>query len=151
MAELNLTAIKTSVEESKSNAQQLLAAKTSQEFLELCSSQVKPSAEKVLGYSRHVASIASSAHAELARIAEEQIADTGRKVTSLVDDISKNAPAGSENMVSIMKSAISNANAGYEQVNKSTKQAVQTIEANMASASEQFTQVAENAQAHTKN
>ena len=72
-------------------------------------------------------------------------------MSTLVDDVSKNAPAGSENMVSMVKSAISSANAGYEQINKSTKEAVQTIEANVSTATEQFVQAADKATARTKN
>ena len=150
LVELNMTALKSSMEESNNNAQQLIAAKDPQEFFALYSTQAKPSAEKALGYSRHVASIASSAHAEFARITEEQIADTSRKVSALVDDVSKNAPAGSENMVSMVQSAISSANAGYEQINKSTKEAVQTIEANVSTATEQFAQAADKVTARTK-
>ena len=48
--------------------------------------------------------------------------------------MSKNAPAGSENAVAILKSAIGNASAGYEQFSKTSKQAVEAIEANLSSA-----------------
>ena len=115
LVELNLTAAKSSLEETALNARQLLSAKDAQEFLTLSAAQAKPNAEKALAYGRHVAGIASSAQAEFTRVAESQISETGRKVSALVDDVSKNAPAGSENVISMMKSAISNANAGYEQ------------------------------------
>ena len=150
LVELNLTAVKSSMEESTVNAKQLLSAKDAQEFLALSASQAKPNAEKALAYGRHVAGIASSAQAEFTRAAEEQIAETSRKVTALVDDVSKNAPAGSENVISMMKSVISNANAGFDQLNKSTKQAVQTMEANVTSATAQFAQAAEKATVRTK-
>jgi phasin family protein len=145
LVELNLTAVKSTLEESTNNAKQLMAAKDPQEFMTLATSQAKPTAEKAQAYSRHVASIASEAQAELTRAAEAQIAETSRKVSALVDDVSKNAPAGSENLVAMVKSVISNANAGYEQLTKTTKQAVQTMEANVNSATEQFTQATEKA------
>ena len=148
--ELNLAAVKSSMEESSVNAKQLLSAKDPQEFMALTASQAKPSAEKVLAYSRHVAGIASNAQAEFTRAAEEQIAETSRKVSALVDDVSKNAPAGSENVISMMKSVISNANAGFEQLSKTTKQAVQTMEANVSSATTQFEQAAEKATVRAK-
>ena len=150
LVELNLTAVKSSMEESTANAKQLLTAKDPQEFIALTASQAKPSAEKAIAYSRHVASIASTAQAEFTRAAEDQIAETSRKVTALVDDVSKNAPAGSENVVSMMKSVISNANAGFEQLSKTTKQAVQTMEANVTSATAQFAQAAEKATTRAK-
>ena len=150
LVELNLTAVKSSMEESADNARQLLSAKDPQEFLALSASQAKPNAEKALAYGRHVASIATSTQAEFTRAAEAQIAETSRKVSALVDDVSKNAPAGSENVISMMKSVISNANAGYEQLTKTTKQAVQTMEANVSSATAQFSQAAEKATARAK-
>ena len=116
--DLNLNAAKASLEESSATTKQLLSAKDPQEFFSLASAQAQPAAEKTLAYGRHLASIASSTSAEFSKAAETQIAETNRKVISLVDEVSKNAPAGSENAVALLKSAIGNANAGYEQFTK---------------------------------
>lgn len=143
MVDLNLNVAKASLEDSSIAARQLLTAKDPQEFFSLSAAQAQPNAAKAIAYGRHLAGIATSAHAEFTRAAEEQIAETGRKVSSLVDDVSKNAPAGSENAIAIMKTAIGNANAGYEQFSKTTKQAVEVMETNMNSAVNQFSQAAE--------
>lgn len=140
IVELNLTAAKATLEESTATAKQLLSAKDPQEFFALTAAQAQPAAEKATAYSRHLAAIASGAKEEFSKAAESQIAETNRKVISLVEEVSKNAPAGSENAVAMFKSAIGNANAGFEQFSKSSKQAVETIEANLASAVSQFTQ-----------
>lgn len=140
--DLNLNVAKTSLEESTANVQQLLAAKDAQEFFSLSAAQAQPSAEKAMAYSRHLASIASSAQAEFTKAAEAQIAEGNRKVIALVEEISKNAPAGSENAIAFVKSAIGNANAGYEQLSKSTKQAVEALEVNINAAASQLTQAA---------
>ena len=63
---------------------------------------------------------------------------------SLVDEVSKNAPAGSESAVALFKSALNNANAGYEQFTKSAKAAAETFEANVNAAVNQFTTAAAN-------
>jgi len=47
-----------------------------------------------------------------------------------VDGALKNAPAGSENAVTLVKSAISAANNAYESVQKAAKQATDMAEAN---------------------
>jgi phasin family protein len=143
VVDLNLNAAKASLEDSAVTARQLLAAKDPQEFLSLTAAQAQPSAAKAIAYSRHLAGIATAAQAEFTRAAEEQIAETGRKVSALVDDVSKNAPAGSENVIAIMKSAIGNASAGYEQFSKTTKQAVEVVEANLTTAVNQFSNTAE--------
>jgi phasin family protein len=147
VVDLNLNAAKASLEDSTVAARQLLAAKDPQEFFSLTAAQAQPTAAKAIAYSRHLAGIASNAQAEFARAAEEQIAEAGRKVSALVDDVSKNAPAGSENVIAIMKSAIGNASAGYEQFTKTTKQAAEAMEANLNTAVSQFSQAAEQAAA----
>jgi phasin family protein len=145
LVDLNINAAKTSLEESTIAAKQILAAKDPQEFFSLTSAHAQPNAEKALAYGRHLASIASSAQAEFTKAAEEQISETNRKVLSLIEDVTKNAPAGSENAVAILKSTIGNASAGYEQLTKTTKQAVEALEANFNTAVNQFSQAAEKA------
>jgi len=68
----------------------------------------------------------------------------------LVEEVSKNAPAGSENVIAFVKSSIGNANAGYEQITKTTKQAVEALEVNVASAVDQLTKTAEKASTRAK-
>ncbi len=145
LIDLNLTATKASMEEASAAAKQMLSAKDPQEFFALSAAQAQPNAEKAAAYGRQLAAIASSAQAEFTKTAEAQIADTNKKVISLVEEVSKNAPAGSEKAVAMLKSAIDNANAGYEQFTKTSKQAVETIETNLASAVSQFNQTAEKA------
>ena len=142
IVELNLTAAKATLEESAATTKQLLSAKDPQEFFSLTAAQAQPSAEKAIAYGRHLAAIASGTQAEFSKAAETQIAETNRKVISLVEEVSKNAPAGSENAVALLKSAIGNANAGYEQFSKTSKQAVEAIETNLTSAVNQFSQAA---------
>src|SRR5450830_397343 len=90
-----------------------------------------------------VAAIAAGTQAELTKAAETQLAETNSKVISLVDEMSKNAPAGSENVVAAFKASLGNANAGYEQFSKTAKQAAQAIETNVNAAVNQFTQAAQ--------
>ena len=145
LVELNLTAAKASLEESSVTTRQLLAAKDPQEFFSLTSAQAQPTAEKALSYGRQVAAIAAGTQAEFTKAAELQIAETSRKVVSLVDEVTKNAPAGSENVVAVIKATMGNATAGYEQLSKTAKQAVETMETNVGAAVSQFTQAAQNA------
>ena len=139
---LNITTAKAAIEDSSATARQLLAVKDPQEFFSVTSSQAQPNAEKALAYGRQVASIAADTGAEFSRAAESQIAEVNRKVISLVDEVTKNAPAGSETYVSALKTAISNANAGYEQFTKTSQQAAEAIESNVNAAVSQFTQAA---------
>lgn len=143
VVDLNITAAKASLEDSAAAAKQLLSAKDPQEFFAVATSQTQPNVAKAIAYGRHLTTIASSTQAEFTRTAEEQVAAASRQINTLVDDVSKAAPAGSENIVAIVKSAIGNANAGYEQFSKTTKQAVEVMETNLNTAVTQFTQAAE--------
>jgi len=149
LVELNVNTAKASLEQSTQTAQRLMAAKDPQEFFTL-STQNPPNPETAIAYSRNLASIASTAQAEFARAAEAQIAETTRKVSTLIDDIAKNAPPGSENAIAILKTAISNANAAYEQLTKATRQATDTMGANVSNAVNQFSQAAEQAAGRAK-
>lgn len=143
IVDLNMNAVKASLEESTLAAKQLMTAKDPQEFFALAASQTQPTQEKAIAYGRHLAGIASNAQAEFNKAAEAQMTETKSKVLALVEEVTKNAPVGSENAIAMFKSAVGNANASYEQMTKTTKQAVETFEGNVKEAVGQFTQVAE--------
>ena len=147
LVELNLQVVKATFAENVDNAKKALSAKDAQEFLALQSSLVQPVAEKALAYSRHVYEIASETQAEFTKVAEAQLAENSKKVQTLVENLAKNAPAGSESTVAIVKSAISAANNAYESVQKATKQAVEIAETNFQAAASAATKAAQQASA----
>ena len=55
---------------------------------------------------------------------------------SLLDKVSKNAPAGSDVAVAAVKSMLAAANSAYDNMNKVAKQATEIAEANVAAATE---------------
>lgn len=140
LVDLNLNVARASLEESAAAVQQLIAAKDMQEFFTVSSAQSQPNAEKALAYGRHLVSIASAIQAEYTKAAEAQFEETNRKVVALVEELSKNAPAGSENVVALFKSAVGNVSAGYEQLSKTTKQAVEAMETNLSNVATQVSQ-----------
>lgn len=140
---LNMHAARASMEESNAAIKHMFSAKTPQEFFALGTAQSQPTTEKAAAYARKVASIASEIQAEFTKAAETQISDMNHKAAALVDDATKNAPAGSESAVAMFKSALGNANAGYEQFSRTTKQAVATIEGNVNNAVAQMTEAVE--------
>jgi phasin family protein len=145
LVELNLQVVKSSIAESQENAQRALSVKDAQEFLALQANFAQPMAEKALSYGRHIYEIASATHAEFTRLAEAQYEEQNRKVQTLVDNITKNAPAGSETAVAVMKSAITAANTTFETVQKATKQAVEIAESNFNAAATAATKAAQQA------
>ena len=149
IVELNMTVAKASFAETTATAQELMTAKGPQEFIAITTANAKPNAEKALAYGRELAAIATAAQADFSREAELQIADTRQKVASLVDDVAKNAPAGTESVVAMVKTAMGNANAGFDQISKNAKQTADVIEANVTSTVSKFSQAAEKATVRT--
>jgi phasin family protein len=136
--DLNINAVKASLEESSSVTRQFMAARDPQEFFSLMKAQVGPNAEKAVSYGRQLVNIASSTQADFAKAAEGQIAQATSKVSKLIADAARQAPVGSENVVAIVKSAIDNANSSYEQVSKTTRKAGEVLEAGMNAAATQI-------------
>lgn len=130
LVELNLQVAKTSLGEVAETTKSALSVKDAQELLALQASLLQPSAEKAAAYSRHVYEIVSGTNAEVTKVAEEQIADAQKAMLSMVDTAVKNAPAGTENAVALVKSAVAAANNAFESVQKATKQAAEVAEAN---------------------
>jgi phasin family protein len=130
LIELNISAAKSAIAEAAATTQAALSAKDPQELLALQSSLLQPAAEKAAAYTRYVYEIAASTGAEVTRVAEAQSAEAQAKFMSLVDTAVKNAPAGTENGVALVKSAVAAANNAIETVQKAAKQAAEVAEAN---------------------
>jgi phasin family protein len=130
LVELNLQVARTALGEFAEGAKAAMSIKDAQELLALQAGMLQPSAEKAVAYGRHVYEIAAATNAEVSRVAEAQMADMQRKFIASVDSAIKNAPAGTENAVSLVKSAIAAANNAYESAHKAAKQAADIADAN---------------------
>lgn len=137
IVELNLTASKAALSEASNHTQSLLSVKDAQELLALQSGLFQPLAEKTAAYSRHLYDIAQGTGTEFTKAFEGQAADAQKKFGALVDSAAKNAPAGSEAAVAVVKSAIAAANNALESVQKAVKQATDLAESNFNAVSSQ--------------
>jgi phasin family protein len=130
LVELNLQVAKAALGEVADNTRAAMSVKDAQELLALQATLLQPAAEKAASYSRHLYDIAAATQAEVAKVAEAQMADAQKNFASTVDSALKSAPAGSENAVALVKSAMAAANNAYESVSKAAKQAADVAEAN---------------------
>ena len=150
LVELNVTASKAALAEAQSTAQAALSVKDAQELLTLQASLFQPLAEKTAAYSRHLYDIAQGTGAEFGKAFEAKASEAQQAFVGLVDSASKNAPAGSETAVAVMKSAVAAANNAFESVQKAVKQASDVAEANFNAVSTQAVAAAKTASAKTK-
>lgn len=133
--DLNVQASKAALAETANHTQAVLGVKDAQELLALQASLMQPMAEKAAAYSRHLYDIASGTTAEFSKAVESHTADVQAKFVNLVDSAAKNAPAGSETAVALMKGTVSAATNAFESVQKAVKQAADMAEANFAAVS----------------
>jgi phasin family protein len=145
LVELNVTASRAALAEAAETAQTVLNAKDPQEFLALQAALFQPLAEKTAAYSRHLYDISSATTAEFSKTLESQLADAQRKFLAVVDNATKNAPAGSETAVAVFKSAVAAGNNALESVQKAVKQAADVAEANFNAVATTATNAAKSA------
>ena len=130
LVELNLPVARATLVESAETTKAAMSVKDAQELLALQAGLLQPAAEKAAAYSRHLYDILAGTNAEVAKVAEETVADSQKKALAVVDTAVKNAPAGTENAVALVKSAVAAANNAYESLHKAAKQASEVAEAN---------------------
>ena len=137
LVELNMAAGKAAVGETFSGMQALMAAKSPQDLLAVQAALIQPAFEKSVSYGRHLAEIAQSTGGEFTKAVESKMAESEQAVKSLVENSLKNAPAGSDAAVAVIKSAFEASQNAAETLKKVAKQAADTAESNLKSATAQ--------------
>jgi phasin family protein len=137
MVELNLAAAKALMNESFSHAQSVLTAKDPQQALALQTGLFAPMTEKAVAYSRHVYGIVVEAGSEFTKAFEGKTAEAQKAFNQVVENVAKNAPAGTESAVAVLKSALASSQNAIESAQSSAKQALTLAESNIAAVTEQ--------------
>lgn len=150
LVELNVTASRAALNEAAQHTQAVLSVKDAQELLTLQASLFQPLAEKTASYSRHLYDIATSTSAEFNKAFEVQATEARKNFAALLDSSAKNAPAGSESAVAMLKSAVSAANSAFDSVQKAVKQASDMATANFNTVASTATEAVKTAQQNVK-
>jgi len=133
---LNLAAFKAAMDEWAATMNSVLGIKDAQDMVAVRGTLAQPALHKGVGYTRNYYSIVSSAGAEVRKVVESQIADGNNKAAQFIEFATRNAPAGSEPLVSLFKNTVAACNTAYDTFSKATKQALDAAETNMASATQ---------------
>ena len=145
LVELNVTASRAALSEASNHSQAMLTVKDAQELLALQASLFQPLAEKAAAYSRHIYDIAQGTSTEFAKAMEAQTAEAKLNFVSLMENATKNAPAGSEPAMAVVKNAVTAATSALESVQKAVKQASEAAEANFNAVAASTTDAAKSA------
>jgi phasin family protein len=147
LSQLQLKTLRASSDEHFDGLRKLLSVRDPQGFAELQGSFAQPTAqaERLLEFNRQVYELISGTQSEIARLAERQVEAGARQVQELVEVIARNAPAGAEPAVAVLRSALESAGSVYESAQKAAKQAAEIAENGIAAAASAAGQAAREA------
>jgi phasin family protein len=126
---LNLQTTKASLEDTR---EAVLGAKDPKAMFSAPTELFQPAVDKATAYSRELYEIATQANAELSKTAEESVVQARQQMLALIEGAMKNAPAGSENVVNLLKTGLLAANQAFDGVQNLAKKATETVEANVS-------------------
>jgi phasin family protein len=130
LVELNMAAAKAAMTDNQNHVHAMMSVKDVQELMALQAGLIQPLAEKSVSYSRHLYDIATSTGAQFGKAMEDKSVEAQKTFANLIDSAAKNAPAGSETAVSMVKSAVAASQNAMESMQKAVKQATDMAEAN---------------------
>lgn len=139
LVELNLAASKAALGETFSHAQAAMGAKDPQEFLALQAGMFKPLADKTAAYAQHVQAIVTGSGAELSKAVEAKTVEAQKAFVGVLENLTKNAPAGSETAVAAFKNAMAAGQNAFESSQTQAKKVIETAQSNFAAATTQAT------------
>lgn len=144
LVELNIQVAKTALNENVESAKQVMSVRDAQQLMALQAGMVQPLAEKIMAYSRHLYNIANDTQAAFTKASDSELQQGSKKLQSMVDELTKTAPAGSEAAVQAIKQAVAAANNAYETTQKAVKQAMDISQNNFKTATDAAMQATSN-------
>ena len=127
-AEIGLDAARESVEQAAHHAAALAGAKDPQQLIALNSAALEPAMKRAYSVSRSLYETAAATQAELKKVMDAQAAEMNGSAVASMEEAFKYAPAGSEQMVANMKSAMAAAQHAYANLAAMNKQLFDTVE-----------------------
>lgn len=136
LVDLNMKVFKASFDEVGQKSQEASSIQDAQEALNFSSSLLQPNAEKVLAYTKQVYDVLSGIQVDVTKLTETQVEQAQTQINDAIEQLTKNAPTGSEGAVALLKSSLASVNSAYDTVAKSARQAAQAAESNIAAATD---------------
>jgi phasin family protein len=139
LSTLNVKAGRNAIDSATEAAQSFSGVKDPNELIALSGTSAQPSFEKMVSYTRDVVGIATGVSAEIGKVVEQQISDANRRVAELLDSAARNAPAGSEQALALLRSAVAAGNVAFDTSSKVSRQAADWAQANFTAAAKAAT------------
>jgi phasin family protein len=139
LSSLNVSAGRSAIDSATEAAQSLSGVKDQNDLLAVSGATAKPSVQQLVSYTRGLIGIANGVSSEIGKVMERQIAESNRRMAELLDYATKNAPAGSEQALAVLRGSLAAGNTAFETLTKASRQAADWAEANFTTAAKAAT------------
>lgn len=131
-AQMGVDAARESVVQATKHAQALAGARDVNEAIAINSAALEPALKRAYAVSRTAFEAANQSNDELKRVFEKRNAELQGAAVAALEEAFKHAPAGSETVVSNVRSAIAAAQSAYENMAAVNKQIYDAVEKTVA-------------------
>jgi phasin family protein len=145
LIDLQMRTAKSALNDGLESARALSSVRDVEQLASLKDTLVQPSVEKASAYAKQVYDVASATQSDLTKLVEEQVTEFNKQVISALDQMVKNAPAGSEAGIAAMKQTLAAVNSGFDNMTKVAKHFGDTAQSNIEVAANQTIEAAKKA------
>ncbi len=130
LAALNLQTAKRLLGETQETTQAAFSSKNPQELVaqQFSAQTLTHAADKAIAYWRHAYEIVTATADEITKLIEVDASEARTRWVAAFEAAAKDAPAGTENVVALMKIALAGVNHTYDGMQKATRQATEAAE-----------------------
>ena len=133
--DLNIKHTKSSMVDASKAISSLLEVKDVKELVEFAQISAAPFPGKVSGYLKEIYKINSDFLKSGSHYLEAESGEINKVINDQVEEMSKNAPAGTEGVVAMTKSSLAASSSTYESMTKAAKQVFEIVDSNIEAAS----------------
>jgi phasin family protein len=136
LMKLQLEAVRSMIDEGMKSAKLLMEARDPQQWGALQQKNMQDMLARMTEYSRSVQDIAGKTQKEISELVESRASAMNAQFQSMVDEMAKTAPAGSEPAVAAMKQTLAAANALADTMTRTAQQFAKSAESAIKVASD---------------
>jgi phasin family protein len=136
LMKLQMDALRAMLDDSMKGARSLMEARDPQQWGALQQKAMQEMLARMTEYSRSVQDIAGRTQKEIGELAESRASAMHAQFQTMVDELAKSAPPGSEAAVAAMKQSLATAKSLAETLTKSAQQMAKSAESAIKAASE---------------
>ena len=133
--DLNIKHTKSNMADAGNTLSAMLEVKDPKEFVEVAHQSAQPTPVKVSTYFKELYKINADFLRSGSEYAETESGEINKAIRDQVEEISKNAPAGTEGVLAMTKSSLAASSSTYESMTKAAKQVFEIVDSNIEAAS----------------